>query len=127
MKDGVHLNDQGNYLLAALVSRYLVYRPELPAGPEGPMVRTLEVGKDVAWKNGRLTVEFEGNRVDAIAQVAPHRGSKAAARVMIDGKRPSECAECYCIARPEPGPWSPLFLSRVDHEQPLVVEDWTAR
>ena len=126
LKDGVHLNDQGNFVLAGLVSRYLVYRPELPAGPEGPMVRTLVVGKDVAWKDGRLTVEFEGNRVDAIAQAAPNGVASSAARVLIDGKKPSEFAECYCISRPEPGPWSPLFLSRVDHEQPLVVEDWSA-
>ncbi|MGA2031306.1 MAG: hypothetical protein ABSG68_03545 [Thermoguttaceae bacterium] len=128
LKDGVHLNDHGNYLLAALVSRYLVYRPDPAAAAEGAMVRTLEVGKDVAWKDGRLTVEFEGNRVDAIAAGASRKaGSKAAAHVHIDGRKPSEFPECYCISRPEPGPWSPLFLSRVDHERPLVIEDWTAR
>ncbi|MGO9108139.1 MAG: SGNH/GDSL hydrolase family protein [Thermoguttaceae bacterium] len=127
LKDGVHLNEQGNYLLAALVSRYLVYRPELPAGPEDPMVRTLEVGKDAAWKNGRLSIAFDGNRVDAIAAAKGRGALKASARVLIDGKQPSEFPECYCISRPEPGPWSPLFLSRVDHSRPLIVEDWKAR
>ena len=127
LKDGVHLNEQGNYLLAALVSRYLVYRPELPASPEDPMVRTLEVGKDAAWKNGRLSIEFEGNRIDALAAAEPRGQLKSRARVLIDGKRPSEFPECCCISRPEPGPWSPLFLSRVDHQRPLVIEQWKAR
>ena len=27
LKDGVHLNDHGNYLMAELVKRYLIYRP----------------------------------------------------------------------------------------------------
>lgn len=48
-------------------------------------------------------------------------------RVLIDGKKPSEFPEAYCITRPQPGPWSPLFLSRVDHDAPLVLEDWTLR
>jgi hypothetical protein len=124
LKDGVHLNDHGNYLLAELVKRYLVHRPELPADGWRDMVRTLEVGKDLAWKAGRIVLEFEGNRVDAIAGKAAGR---AIARVRIDGKKPSEFPECYRITRPSPGPWSPLFVSRVDHEKPLVPEDWTLK
>jgi lysophospholipase L1-like esterase len=127
LKDGVHLNEQGNYLLSALVSQYLVYRSELAASSQDSMVRTFEVGKDAGWKNGRLILKFEGNRVDALAAAKPSAMFDASSRVLIDGKRPSEYPECYCISRPEPGPWSPLFLSRVDHQQPLLIEQWTAR
>jgi hypothetical protein len=124
LKDGVHLNDHGNYLLAEIVKRHLVHRPDLPADAWRDRVRTLEVGKDVQWKGGKLVLEFEGNRVDAIAAKA---GAKKAAEVRIDGKKPSEFPECYRITRPSPGPWSPMFVSRVDHEKPLVLEDWTLK
>jgi hypothetical protein len=124
LKDGVHLNDHGNYLLAEIVKRYLVHRPDLPADGWRDMVRTLEVGKDVAWKDGKLVLEFEGNRVDAIAAKA---AAAPAAQVWIDGRKPSEFPECYRISRPSPGPWSPMFVSRVDHEKPLVLEDWTLK
>src|SRR3954469_1438815 len=33
----------------------------------------------------------------------------------------------YAITRPSPLPWSPLFLMRVDHDRPLVVEPWTLK
>jgi hypothetical protein len=124
LKDGVHLNDHGNYLLSELVKRYLVYRPDLPARGWSDMVRTLEVGKDVAWKGGKLVVEFEGNRVDALADPV---GARMPSQVRIDGKKPSEFPGCYRITRPSPGPWSPLFIKRIDHDQPLVLEDWTLK
>ena len=126
LKDGVHLNDHGNFLLAELVGRYLVHRPDLPDAEWRDLVREVEIGKDVTWKDGRLTLEFDGNRVDALA--APGAaGSAPAARVKVDGKAPSEFPGAYRITRPAPGPWSPLAVTRVDHEAPLVVEDWTLR
>lgn len=125
LKDGVHLNDQGNYLLAQLVSRHLVHRPDLDNSAWKDLVRTYEVGKDVNWKDGKLTLEFDGNRVDVIP--APGAVAGVAAQVRIDGKKPSEFAELYAITRPQPGPWSPLTVARVDHEKPLVPEEWTLK
>jgi hypothetical protein len=110
LKDGVHLNAHGNYLMAELVKQYLVHRPGLPADSWKDLVTTVEVGK-----SGKL--EFDGNRIDISG------GGKA--KVLIDGKKPSEFPECYRITRPSPGPWSALFLSRVDHTTPLVLEEWT--
>lgn len=123
LKDGVHLNDHGNYLLAELVKRYLVHRPDSPTEPWQGLVKTFEVGKDAQWEGRRLKLAFEGNRVDLVAA----RAGGAAARIRIDGKKPSEFPGCYCITRPQPGPWSPLFVSRVDHEAPLLLEDWTLK
>lgn len=126
LSDDVHLNPWGNDLLAQLVSRYLVYRPDLPKDAWQDLVRTYEVGKDVRWRRGRLALEFEGNRVDLVSSWTAE-GKPTAARVLIDGRKPSEFPGTYRITRPSPGPWSPLFLSRVDHEAPLVVEDWTLK
>ena len=132
LKDGVHLNAHGNFLMSHLIEQYLVYRPELPDTEWKNLARTFVVGKDISWKDGKLALEFEGNRVDAIA--APPTGKPAtgtAAResgsILIDGKKPSEFSGAYAITRPQPGPWSPLALTRVDHPKPLVVEAWTLK
>ncbi len=126
LKDGVHLNEHGCYVMAELVKRHLVYRPDLPKAAWKDTVRMLVVGKDVKWQGGRLRLEFEGNRVDALSAWSG-AGDAGRATVLVDGKAPSEFPEAYCITRPTPGPWSPLFVARIDHTAPLVAEDWTLR
>ena len=128
LKDGVHLNDWGNYLMAQLVGRYLIYRPELTA-PDAANVRTYEIGKDIKWKGDTLTLEFDGNRVDVLPVAASGKGAKVteAVKVILDGKKPTDFPEVYAITRPTPGPWSPLFIKRIDHEKPLVAEEWTLK
>ena len=93
LKDGVHLNDHGNYLMAELVKRYLVYRPELGDSSWRDLVRTVELGagKEPSWNDGVLKLEFEGNRVDLIAEASPPANSaRARIAIRIDGKKPSE-------------------------------------
>ncbi len=126
LRDGVHLNDHGNYLMAELVNRYLVHRPELSNDNWRDTVRTLEVGKDVTWKDGKLTLAFEGNRVDLLAAKSGDR-TPIKGRVLIDGKKPSEFPETYSITRPQPGPWSPTTVVRIDHDRPLQLENWTLK
>lgn len=129
LKDGEHLNAHGNYVMAQLTSRYLVYRPDLPDTAWKSLTQTYPVAAGT-WKNGKLTIEFEGNRVDIIPAAENGKGTVPAggtARLRIDGKKPSEFPAAYRIARPQPGPWSPLFLSRVDHDAPLLLEDWTLK
>jgi hypothetical protein len=118
--DGIHLGEQGNLLYAALISRQLVYRPELKAQPD--TVRRYEVGRDVCWKDGKLVLEFEGNRIDAIA--APGAESSAAAAVLIDGQKPSEFRQCYAFTRAY-GPGMKILC--VFSEKTPLVEDWTIR
>ncbi len=125
LKDGVHLNDHGNFLMAALVERNLIYRPDLPKDNWKNLVRSYKIGTDIKPKDGRLTFEFEGNRIDLM----PTRNAKVGtqARILIDGKKPSDFPELYAITRPAPGPWSPLAVVRVNHDSPLIVEDWTLK
>jgi hypothetical protein len=124
LKDGAHLNAQGNFLLAQLTDRYLAYRPDLPDAEWKGLTHDYPVTTG-DWKDGKLSIEFEGNRVDVIPAKGQSSGGEA--RVLIDGKKPSEFPSAYRITRPQPGPWSPLFLARVDHDTPLVLEDWTLK
>lgn len=128
LKDDVHLNAQGCFVMARIVEQYLVYRPELAkkeTAPTAPPVRDIAIGKDVKWQNGHLTLEFTGNRVDLL----PAAGAKGGhVQIRIDGKAPSEHGECYAFTRPTPNPWvAPLALARVDHNSPLLAEDWTLK
>lgn len=125
LKDGVHLNDHGNFLMAALVERNLVYRPELSKENWKNLVRSYKIGKDVKPKDGKLTLEFEGNRVDLLPERSAKPGTTV--QVLIDGKKPSAFPELYAITRPSPGPWSPLAVVRVNHDSPLITEDWTLK
>jgi hypothetical protein len=120
LKDGVHLNAHGNFLMAELVKRHLVHKPALPFDKD--LVKTLEIGKDAKWNGDQLVVAFEGNRVDAIA--APGGGKPL--QVRIDGKKPSEIPELYVVTRPsvsQAGFWPALL--RIGHEKPLQLEEWT--
>jgi GDSL-like lipase/acylhydrolase family protein/glycosyl hydrolase family 2 len=127
LNDGAHFNFQGDYLIAALTGRHLRYDPALPREPWDKLVRTYEIGRDVQWVNGKLELEFEGNRVDAIAGWAdPYYGGEA--EVRIDGQHPSERPELYHITRPTdtfsvdwPG------INQIGAEKPLLVENWTLK
>ena len=122
--DGVHLNEQGCYVMAQIVQQSLIFRPDLPSVNETP-VHDYRVGSDVHWKGKRLVLEFTGNRVELLPGTSIAKGN---IQVLIDGKAPSAHPECYAITRPQPNPWaSPLSLSRVDSLQPLLAEDWTLK
>jgi hypothetical protein len=125
LNDGTHFNYLGDSVVAELTGRHLRYDPALPRKSWEHLTRTYEVGRDFQWVNGKLELEFEGNRVDAIAGWAdPYYGAEA--EVRIDGQRPSEQPELYHITRPSdtfsvdwPG------VNRIGAEKPLLVEDWT--
>jgi len=127
LSDGVHLNDRGNFLLASLVKPHLRYNQQSPTNSSKDLVRTYTVGTDVQWKDGRLVLEFEGNRIDAIAAKSTD-GNSNQARVLIDGKKPSAFPELYAITRPSDtvGVDWPAII-QVSWEKPLIIEDWTAR
>ena len=118
LKDGVHLNDWGCYVMAQLVEQHLVYHPEA-AKTWSSRVTDLKP----QWKGDRLEMEFTGNRVDLLP-LATDTGRKV--RVLIDGKSPSAIPELYGVTRVSPWPatsW-PLIL-RTTAQKPLQLEDWT--
>jgi lysophospholipase L1-like esterase len=124
LKDGVHQNDFGNYLMAEIVKAYLVKRKDSHIDPMNcDMVRTYTVSKDVRWRDDKLTLPFVGNRVDLI-----HGGSRTLRRteIRIDGKRLSEIPELYGFTRAlsTPGGKWPVIL-KMSWEKPPQIEDWT--
>jgi len=113
LKDDVHLNDHGCFVMAEIVKRYLVLKPALLTDETKDAVRTFPLGKD-----GKL--ELEGNRVDLV-------GGKAS-KVLIDGKTPAESPECIAFTRTSLSQsfWGPALL-RVSSAKPRVLEDWTLK
>jgi hypothetical protein len=122
LRDGVHLNDRGCQLMAEIVSSYLRYDPKLPDTLWKDLVRIHEVGKDLHWTDGKLMLEFEGNRVDAVCK----DGKAPLAEVRIDDHRPSELPGVCSLTRTTsyPGSGWPCIL-RVGHEQSWQIEEWT--
>jgi hypothetical protein len=124
LKDNVHLNARGEFLMAKIVQSYLRYDPKLGPSPAEEWVKTIEAGKDASWTGGKLRVEFEGNRVDVICKP----GVTGAVSAQIDGKKPSEFPELYgftrALAKPG-GKWPPI--APITSDKPLVLEDWTMR
>ncbi|HVE39382.1 MAG TPA: SGNH/GDSL hydrolase family protein [Planctomycetota bacterium] len=125
LSDDVHLNDHGCFVMAEIVKRYLVHKPELLSGEARSLVRSVEPGKEVAWQGTSLKLEFEGNRVDLVAAAS---GSSGTARILIDGKKPSEFPDCIAFTRTSPSQsfWGPALL-RVSSEKPREVESWTLK
>lgn len=127
LADGVHLNAQGNYLLAEITKRHLRYEPAFAQPTAKPLVRRVRVGDEARWNGGRLRLEFEGNRVELVAAKGAVYHA-AAASILIDGKSPSAFPELYAITRPTDTyavDWP--SINRVTAEKPLQVEDWTLR
>lgn len=122
LKDNVHLNARGEYLMSEFVKAYLRYDPSFLKDDWQDLVKTYRVGSDAKWKRGKLVLEFEGNRVDAV----PKTGTAPPAPILIDGKRPSRFPEAYSFTRVShyPGSRWPCLL-RVTSEKPLLLEEWT--
>ena len=123
LQDGVHQNAFGNYLMSEIVKAYLVRRPDTHIDPMNcDTVHTYAVGKNIKWQNGKLTLPFEGNRVDLIAR----DGTALPADIRIDGKKPSEIPQLYGFTRAlsTPGGKWPVVLKMASRTLPLV-EEWT--
>ena len=123
LKDGVHQNAYGNFLMAEIVKSYLIRRTDTPVTPLNcSTVRTLRMGTEIKWHAGRLTVPFTGNRVDLIT----HSAAAVPAFIRIDGQRPSEMPELYGFTRAlaTPGGKWPVILKLGSQALPQL-EDWT--
>lgn len=122
LKDGVHPNLQGSWLLAQFANAYLTPRPTAHLDPMNcDTVHTVLVGQGVNWKDGRLQLAFEGNRLDVVL-----KPGTATAHVLIDAQRPSQIPQLYDFTRAvaHPGGKWPVIL-KMFSAKPLQLEDWT--
>lgn len=126
LRDQVHLNEHGCYLMAELVKQHLRYLPDHPDTAWRDLAKTYAVGEDVDWEDGRLALPFTGNRIDVIAEEGARPGSPT--EVRIDGKRPSEFPGAYAQTRATYYPGTPWPCAmRIGREAPWLLEDWTIR
>jgi len=123
LKDNVHLNAHGEFLMAEWVKPHLVHRPELGPAAADEWVKTIEVGADVRRADGKLRVEFEGTRVEAIVGASRDSGPLT---FRIDGRQPSEFPELYGFTRalPKPGGKWPA-IAPLHAAQTPVIEHWS--
>jgi len=126
LKDNVHLNAHGERFMAECVKAYLRYDPTLGPSPAEDWVKTYAVGKDVRWMDGKLRLEFEGNRVEVVCKP----GAAPPAAVRLDGRKPSEFPELYGFTRAvtqPPGKWLVKWpvIAPIGSTKPLLAEDWT--
>ncbi|MCU0247661.1 MAG: hypothetical protein MUC42_13895, partial [Bryobacter sp.] len=120
LRDNVHLNAEGDKLIARLVSEALLKKATKP--PEGWRDPVTDI--PVQWRDGRAVIEFDGNRVEALA-ARGQRQPWTRARVLIDGKPPSEHQGVYHHTLPThtAGVDWPWFI-QVGRQAALVEEEW---
>lgn len=122
LRDGVHLNAHGEWLMAELIKPYLAPLP-IKDGYDplnNDVVRTIPVVTTNDHSVARL--EFTGRRADLVL----NPGATDSVSVLIDGKRPSEIPDLYGFTRVSSFPNSdwPILL-KVGSEAPLAAEKWS--
>ncbi len=124
LADGIHLNPKGNELMAKLVLPHFQY-VEGSTNKWSDCVKTVPAKKSA---DGSYTLVFEGNRVDAIASALKAGAKPGTAKVLFDGKAPSEIPELCSFNRVSNAPavWWPA-IKCVSNEKPLLLEDWSAK
>jgi len=126
LKDGVHLNDHGSFLMAELIKPYFQYKPEYQHD-EFQLMTSYKVGTDVFLNANTLSLSFTGNRVDVI--LADSRAFPSA-EIFVDGVKPSSFQGTYFMTRPykdnkKGWPWTLPAMIRVGHETAWKSEEWT--
>lgn len=130
LKDGVHLNGYGNFLMAELVKPLFNFKPNLQEDPFG-LCKTFADRQDFRFHSDTLTLHFYGNKAEVIAE---NSGTFSAdsLQVLVDGKSPSSFQGCYFITRPynssgKKWPWELPAMIHVNHSKPWVNEEWTCK
>lgn len=120
LKDGIHLNQKGNQLMAALQLRHFT----CVAGEPNRWSQSIRIVPAPAVKDGKLELQFVGNRIDVLLERAP-TADMAADTITIDGQSPSQLSRLQYFTRPNniPGTWWPGIL-RISSQTPSA-EDWT--
>ncbi|MCC9600711.1 SGNH/GDSL hydrolase family protein [Stieleria sp. JC731] len=129
VKDDVHPNEHGTYLMTELVKAYLVPREDVKLDPMNcGYVTTIPVEDIDNVSEGRIEFPFDGNRIDVVFK----DGAKAECKVLIDGHPPLDDPSMFYHGRNRvkwrdtpipPGPWPPAL--KVGFNKPLVDESWT--
>jgi len=128
LKDEVHLNKYGEFLMAELIKPLFEYKSKFNADPFG-LCTTLVAGKDFNFSKKQWMIPFTGNRVDVV-YLENHSPVKA--KVMLDDRRPSEFQGTYFMTRPyasngKAWPWNLPAMIHIEHQTPWIAEEWTCK
>lgn len=128
LKDDIHLNKHGEYLMAELIKPLFQYKSKFESDPF-KLCTVFHAGKDFDIKNGKIELPFKGNKVDAIISES---NSKNTSEIWLDGKRPSTFQGTYFMTRPysvenKLWPWTLPAMIKVGHDKHWVEEEWTCR
>ncbi len=128
LKDGIHLNDFGNFLMAELVKPLFCYKSSFPDDPF-KMVTTFEIMSHIHFISDTFNLPFTGNRADLV-YVQPNSNPGDSFRIFIDGMAPSSFQGTYYLTRPynsqgKTWPWELPAMIRIDHTKPWVAEEWS--
>jgi len=128
LKDGVHLNGYGNFLMAELVKPLFAFKPGMPEDQFG-LCRTYADKRNLSFHGDTLTLHFLGNKAEVITDNS-ETNSDDSLKVLVDGRLPSSFQGCYFISRPyndsgKKWPWELPAMIHVDHTKPWVNEEWT--
>ena len=124
--DGIHLNEFGFQLTSYFVLQYFQYDPAFN-NKWSDSILALKPEPD---GKGRIKLDFEGNRIDLVAGQLPNGGKAGSAKILIDGKLPSQFPDLYAKTRNKwtaDSLWVFPPVWKILSEKPLLIEDWTCR
>ena len=131
LRDGVHLNDWGCDVIAEIVKQHFRYLPNRSRESWQGLAKEFRIGKEAKWEGDRLRMDFDGSRVDLVADTFVFEKSgapPAELTIRIDGKKPSEFPELYATTRASAYPNSTWpILKRVTLKGSPTVEEWRAK
>ena len=128
LKDGIHLNDFGNFLMAELVKPLFCFKSSVPDDPF-KLLTTVNKETPLEFRHDTVILPFSGNRVDLVYKKS-NTSSVDTFRIYLDGLSPSLFQGCYFMTRPynakgEIWPWDMPAMIRVDHTTPWTDEEWS--
>jgi len=126
LKDNLQLNSHGSFLMAEIVKTALVPLKDGPGEMSRDMVRD-QILTAASWQDGKLRLEFEGNRVDGVFGGAAAPGDHGETVITIDGKRPEEIRQLFTFTRTTgyAGTNWPCLLRVQRGPVQLLDEEWT--
>lgn len=129
LKDDVHLNKHGEFLMAELIKPLFQYKSKFKPDPF-ELCKTFVVGKDIFFRKGKLVLPFSGNKVDVIGEASSSKTSSV--QILLDDRHPSEFQGTYFMTRPyssngKAWPWNLPAMIQVQHQTPWVTEEWTCK
>lgn len=130
LKDDVHLNKYGEFLMAELIKPLFQYKSKFEPDSFG-LCTTLHVNKDFKIKKGKIELPFSGNKIDVILEDNAIK-KNVSALVFLDNLPPSEFQGTYFMTRPysnngKSWPWDLPAMIHIAHQTPWIEEEWTCK